>query len=104
VNEAVDHGPPVESLEEVLLLDQFEDKDNLAEELRKGRRGATDETFIDKDVQPERDVEPLVVDPLLKSEHRTVVYLKLRLRPLQQFGHSLVQLAEIIHELRVVFG
>ena len=33
-----------------------------------------------------------------------VVYLKLRLRPLQQFGHSLVQLAEIIHELRVVFG
>ena len=61
--------------------------------------GLLGELVVDVVVKPQWDIELLVVDPLLKGEHRAVIDVKLTVCVLEQSTHMCVVGAEVGNEV-----
>jgi hypothetical protein len=102
VDKSFNQLPSIVQLEYVFLLHQSEDKHALIDEFGcsevrlqtlSGRK-----YLVHVVVQPDRDIQLFDVDPLLESEDRTIVDVKLVLRVFQDVHHFVVEITEVADE------
>lgn len=102
LDQAGDEHLTVGRLENVLLFDELKYEGYLSLELGVWVFVVGSESLVNKEVQPKRYVEFLVVDPLLKGEDGPIVYLEFRLGVFQQSSDLLIQGTKTPHEGVVV--